>query len=235
MGKTTAKSSQYDPQVLIAEFTKFVEAVANGSVNVESASDDVDEVEEDEDAELEPLDREEVEGMGIKDLRELAGQYLDDPPKKKAEILDALEEFYVGEDEDEDDEDLEEAEEDDEDEDEDEGYSREDLEDLDLKALRKIAKDNGASASDVKGKDSDDLIDLILGEEAEEDEEEEDEDEEDEEEVLDEDALKAMSESELKNLSKELEIKVPKKKSGEKPAQYKKRLVAKILESGEEE
>lgn len=45
--------------------------------------------------ELPPLVREEVEAMSAKDLKPLAVQYLgDEAPTKKAEILEALEQFY---------------------------------------------------------------------------------------------------------------------------------------------
>ena len=191
------------------------------------------EVDEDEDEEEVEVTREQVEeatAAGIKALRELAAE-VGIEETKKADILAAFDEL-LGDEEDEDeeeDEEDEEVEEDDDDEDED----RDELEEMDLKEVRKVARDAGFSASDYKGMDQDAIIDLILGED---EEEEEDEDEEDDEEVeeLDEDALKAMTQKDLIGLAKELEIKVPAalKKSS---AANKKKLVNLILDSGDEE
>lgn len=254
MAKTakTAKSTVTAEQVASA----FAEAIRLSNLYNGASSDaPVAEVEADED-EVEDEDDEEVEeveltqemidtaaGEGIKSLRTLAQEVLgEDAPTKKAEILEALAELVEeDEEEDEDDEDeVEEVEEDDEadeddededDEDEEEGYDRDELEELDLKALRKIAKEEGHSAADYKGMDQDALIDLILGEEEAEDE---DEDEDEEVEELDEDALNEMSQKELLGLAKELGVKVPKAQQKQSKSNHKK-IVALILDSGEEE
>lgn len=114
------------------------------------------------------------------------------------------------EDEEEEDEEDEEDE-DEEEEEEGEGYDREELEEMNLRELRALAREEGYDRDDVKGLDSDSLIDLLSGEEGEEEDDEEyDEDEEeDDDEVLDEDDLAAMSVKELRALAKEYERTVP--------------------------
>jgi hypothetical protein len=225
----TKKDTNDVAENLKAAFAEFVDTVMSGV----GADAEVEDDEEEEDEEFETLDREETEALAIKDLRELAAERGIEE-KKKADILAALEEGgHFGDEEDEEDE----EEEDEEGEDEDE-WTREDLEEKDLKELRAIAKEEGASAADVRGKDQDELIDLILGEdeEDEEGEDEEDEDADEETEELDEDALKAMSLTELKSLAKELEItvKVPKAQKDGK-SKEKKFFIETILNSGEEE
>ena len=71
----------------------------------------------------------------------------------------------------EDEEDEEDEDEEDEDE-EDEGYTREELEDMSLRKLRSVAKDEGFSTADLKGKDEDGIIAMILGEDEDEEEDE---------------------------------------------------------------
>lgn len=96
-------------------------------------------------------------------------------------------------------EDEEEEDEDDEEEDDEEaeGYTREDLEGLTLAALKKIAKEEfEETTASLKGLDTDDIIDLILGEGDEEEEE-------DEEEGLTEEDLEAMSLAEVKAVAKD--------------------------------
>lgn len=180
--------------------------------------------------ETEILDEDETRALSIKDLRALAVRLELDEQKVKSGILAELEEKgHFGEaEEDEDDEEIgdleedeededtdeDEADEDDEEEDEDdeegdedeEGeYTREELEDLSLKELREIAKEEGHKLPDYRGLDQEGLISLILGED-----DEEDGDDEDEEEIeLDEDALRAMPLEELKALAKEIGVKVP--------------------------
>lgn len=217
---------------VVASFEKFMQTLAGKGGKVSSSQIEDDEPEDDEDeeeAELDALDREETEGLSIKELRSLAKDYLgEDAPTKKADILEALEEFY----EDDEDEEVEEDEDED-DEDEDGEFDRDDLEEKSLKELRAIAKDEGHSSSEYRGMDQDALIDLILGEE-DEGEEEDDEDEDEEVEELDEDALKAMSHKELITLAADLEIKVPKALTkSTKPNQ--KKLVELILDSGDDE
>lgn len=203
-----------------------------GSVGADEVDEDED---EDEEGEWEALDREETEALGIKELRAIAVERGIEE-KKKADILAALEEGgHFGEDEEDEDEDEEGDE--DEDEDEEDVWDRETLEEMDLKQLRAVAKEEGHSAADIKGKDQDALIDLILGEDEEEDEDEDEEEAEDEEtEELDEDALKAMSLTELRALAKELEItvKVPKAHKDGK-SKEKKFFIETILNSGEDE
>lgn len=229
----TAKKSQVSAEQVVEAFKAFQTALSNydgGPVEVEDEEED-EEVEEDEDedeeeeVELEAPDRDTVESLSIKDLRALAKEYgIEDT--KKADILAAFEDLY-DEDEDEDDEDEEE-------EDEEAGYDRDDLEELDLPALRKIAKEEGATAKDVKGLDQDALIDLILGEEEEEDEDEDEDEDEEEVEEVDEDTLNSMSHKELLALAKEIDVKVPKAVQKNSKANQKK-LVALILDSGDEE
>lgn len=160
-------------------------------------------------ADVELLDEDETRNMAIKELRALAVELGLDEQKVKSGILAELEnKGFFGEAADEDDEDAEdedqdgeEEEDDDEDgdEEEEEGYTREDLEEMDLKTLRAIAKSEGHNATEYRTADQDALVDLILGEEAEEEEEQE----------LDEEALKAMDLAELKAIAKELSLKVP--------------------------
>ena len=225
-------------------------AVINeGFANIATAGADVDDDEDEDDEEEVELTQEMVDealAAGIKDLRELAAS-VGIETTKKAEILAEFAELLGDEDDDEDedeeDEDEEEADEDDEDEDEeddeDEEWDVDALKEMSLKDLRALAKSEEGgehSAADVKGLDQDALIELITGEEADEDEEEdEDEEDEEEEEVLDEDALKAMSHKELLAVAKELELKVPAKVKSPANAKTKKALVALILDSGDDE
>lgn len=165
------------------------------------------------------LDEEETRNLNIKELRALAVELGLDEQKAKSAILDELEEKgYFGEADDEEEDDEEEddtdedddAEEDDEDDDEedeedeeDEPYTREELEEMDLKELRAIAKADGHKVAEYRGLDQEGLIVLILGDD------EADEDDEDDVEELDEDQLKEMPLDELKKLAKELGVKVP--------------------------
>lgn len=103
----------------------------------------------------------------------------------------------------EDDEDLEDAEDDTDDDDED-GYTVEELKSFKLPQLKAIAKENGVPVEDLKGLDSDEVIQLLLGEETEDDDDqdvEDDDDDEEEIEVSDED-IREMSIPELKSLIK---------------------------------
>lgn len=204
--------------------------------------------------------RDELEEMDIKTLRDLAKRHSLDTIKK-AEIIDALasdegededeaeeddedEEYEEDEDAD-DDEESDEDEEGDEEDDEEEGYTREELEDMTLRDLRALAREY-YDAADVKGLDQDALIDLLLGDDEEdedadeaddededyeedesEDEGDEDEEEEDGEEELTEDDLRKMSLAELKEVAGDIGITIP--KSVKKDA-----LVDLILESADE-
>lgn len=164
---------------------------------------------------------EEIHGMKIVELRELAVELGLDEQKVKNNIIAELTEkgYIVDEDGDEDeDEDELEDEEEDEDEDgedeDDEGYSREELEDMTLADLRKLAKEEGIKVP--RGADQDALVELILGEddededdddEADDDDTDSDSDDEEEEEITEEE-IRAMSLQELQGLAKELKVKV---------------------------
>jgi hypothetical protein len=217
-------------QEVISAFEKFMQTLAakgGSKVSASDEDDDAEEVEDDEEEELEAPDRETVESLGIKDLRELAEQYGIEE-KKKADILTAFEDLYDEEDDEED--------EDDEDDDEEgeEEYDRDELADLSLADLRKIAKEEGHKPSEYKGMDQDAIIDLIMGEEDEDEDEEEDEDEDDEAEELDEDDLKNMSHKELTSLAKELGVKVPAALKKDTKPNHKK-LVALIMSDAEDD
>ena len=177
------------------------------------------------------LDQDEVEGMSVKDLRALAVEAGLREQKLKSGILTELEKkgFYA------------EAEEGDEE--EEEGYTREGLAEETLVELKKIAKSEGHTAADYRGMDQESLIDLILGEEEDEEEEdedeedadeeeeaEEDEDEEDGEIVIDPEELKTMPIGELKELAKQINVKIPSTKAKSKSA-----IIKLILDSAESE
>jgi hypothetical protein len=244
MAKNTKKSAvaagATDAEIGAA-FRAAFSLLAGGAAVVESddVAEDADEDSDDDEVEeLPALDQETVEALSIKDLRATAKKYLgDDAPKTKADILEALSEFYDA------DEDSEDEDESDEDEtDEEEGYTREELEEMDLKQLRKIAKDSDFSASDIKGLDQDALVDLLLGEDDDDEDDDddsdddEDEDDDDEEvEELDEDALKAMSVTELKNLAKEIGVKVKVPASAKTDAKKKRVYVEAIMTSADDD
>jgi len=84
-------------------------------------------------------------------------------------------------------------------------WTRDELESKSVKALQKIAKEEGVSAKDIKaaGTDKDELIDLIVGEDDDEDEDDSD----------DEDELDEMDRDELKEYISENELEVKVKKS----------------------
>lgn len=89
-------------------------------------------------------------------------------------------------------------------------YTRADLEDMSRADLRKIALDADYTTADLRGLDSDALVDLLLGEADEDDEADDTEDADDDDDVieLDEDTLAEMSLAELKTLAKEVGVKV---------------------------
>lgn len=189
-----------------------------------------------------------LSAMSIKGLRALAVEegYADEDvaDASKSDLLDALYEEYglngdkkdddADEDtEDEADEDTESEEDDedeaDEEEDEDGTYSKEDLEAMSLAELKALAKESEYTAADIRGLDHDALVDLLLGEDEDEEEAEEDEAEpEGDEEDLTEDDLKAMSLADLKALAKEYDIRL---RAGMK----KDDIVEAILDAGDEE
>jgi hypothetical protein len=104
---------------------------------------------------------------------------------------------------DEDDDDEEEVEAEDEDEDGSDTYTRDDLEGMGLRELKRVAKELGWEASDLKGLDADAIIDTIMGEDG-----ADDEDDDDDEEGLTEDDIRAMSLAEVKGLAKEMGVRV---------------------------
>ena len=89
-------------------------------------------------------------------------------------------------------------------------YTRADLEDMSRADLRKIALDADYTTADLRGLDSDALVDLLLGEADEDDEADDTDNDEDDDDVveLDEDTLAEMSLAELKTLAKEVGVKV---------------------------
>lgn len=112
-------------------------------------------------------------------------------------------------DDDGDEEDEDEEEDEAEEEDEDEELDRDDLNAMGLRELKALAKDRlDLTNDDLKGKDKDTIIDMLLGDDADEDDDDEDEDGEDYYTV---DELKAMPENELKALAKEWKVKLPPK------------------------
>lgn len=169
----------------------------------------------------------ELQGKTVKALRkiclDLDFEDEDVADAEKADLIDAIlqEEFpddaeaEAEDDEDEvEDEDEEEDEEDEDSEEGEEAYTREELEGMNLRELKALAKEAGYAAADLKGLDQDAVVDLLLEEsEEDEDEEEEEEDEEDEsdedEDAYTEEDLQGMSATELRALAKEWEIKIP--------------------------
>lgn len=163
---------------------------------------------------------------GQLDMADQEDEEDDDEPEPKAKAK-AKKRPRPQEEVDEDDD--EEAAEDDDEEVEDEvaEVTREDLEDLGLREIKKIARDSGWSAADLKGLDVDAIIDLILGEEDLDDDEDEDEDE-DEEGELTEEEVRAMSLAEVKSLAKEMGVRV-------KPGTSKDDIIDMILDTAVEE
>lgn len=115
------------------------------------------------------------------------------------------------------------------DEEEDEGYTEESLKPLKIAQLKAIAVDAGYGEDDLVGYKKQDLIDLILnGDEEEEGDEEEDAEEEEEVEAEEEeqgyteDEVKAMSPAEVRQLAKDLGVRV-------KPGMKKPEIIAAIF------
>lgn len=154
----------------------------------------------------------------------------DDVPAPKAKAKKRPE--PVDEDDDDDDDVDEDDDEDDEADDEDaddedgDAYTRDDLDGLGLRELKKIARDAGWEASDLKGMDVDALVDLILGE-GDDDDEAVDEDD-DEEEGLTEDDVRAMSLAQVKGLAKDMGVRV-------KPGTSKDDIIDLILDAAQED
>lgn len=169
--------------------------------------------------------RAELEGMTLAALRKaaIAAGFEKDDVKgaSKEDIIESLlddedveqedEDDEVAESEDDDEDVAESEDEDDEDDGESEGYTAEDLEDLGLTALKKIAKDEfDETTASLKGLDREDVMAIILGEsdeDADEDEDEDEADEDDEDEYTEED-LESMSLAEVRALCKEYGVTV---------------------------
>jgi len=129
------------------------------------SAEDADEDEDDEDLDVEEDDE---------DLEE------DEEDEDDVEEDEDADEEDEDADEDEDDEDLDVEEDDEDDEsdeseddedDEEEGYTREELEEMAILEIKAILKDAGWKPSEYKGYDKDDLINAVLGEDAEGDDE----------------------------------------------------------------
>lgn len=167
----------------------------------------------------------ELAAMGVKALRAIAIKRGFDEEETNAEKnkMVLVENIWNDEKANPDDEDADDDSEDDEAEEDDSEvkYTRKDLEGIkSLAELRKLAKEAGFEASDLRGKDADAIIELMLG--ADEDEGDEEGDEYTEAELLD------MSLADLKGLCKEAGIKVPRGSDVES-------LVALLMEAGEED
>lgn len=198
--------------------------------------DDDEDADDDESVEKGSLDREEVEALGIKDLRALAVRAKLKEQKKKAEIYAELEKkgFFAAEDDDDDD-------------DEDDDEDAVDLSEMSLKELRAYAKSEEGgehTAAEVKGLDQDALIALIEGDDEDDDDDDDededaddDDDDDDGEEELTEEDLKKMDLKGLKELAKELEIKVPAKllKAASTDAKKRKVYVTAILATADDD
>lgn len=160
--------------------------------------DDEDDVDDDEDS---TLTRESLAGKGLRELKRIGMDAGHTAADMKGLTVDSLIDLLVGdEDEDVDDEDVED--EDDEAEEED-GWTREALEGMGLREVKKHAREAGYSTADLKGLDVDAVVDLLVGEE----DDDEDDAEEDEEELT-EDDLREMSLAELKKLAKENKVRI---------------------------
>jgi hypothetical protein len=134
-----------------------------------------------------------LKALDIKDLRKLAlaadFDEADVKGAKKGELIEALvEDKFEGE---ADEPEAEETE---------DGLSRDELEGLNLRELKAIAKEKGSTTADLKGLDQESVIDLILGEDG-------GEGEEGEEDYYTVEELKKMSVTELRAIAKEYDIK----------------------------
>lgn len=216
-------------------------------------------VEEPEDDEPDVPSADEAAKMSVVELRKLAVALGLEAQKVKADILAELDELRDDDSDDEeefeDDEDEaaddveDEGDSDDEDDDEpgeDDPYTREELEELGLKELRNIAKEEGVKSTEYRGADKDKLIELILGLDEDDDEGDEDaddsddvedsDDEEDEEEELDEAAIRKMPVSELLKLADEVGVTISRRIKTMKDAKAKKEaLVDAIMASAEDD
>jgi hypothetical protein len=149
--------------------------------DIESEEDDDDEEEDDED-DVEDDDEEdgderqaELEGLNITALRKEAKALdIDTKGLDKEDLVEAILEAEAESDDEEDD-----VDDDDEDEDDDD-ERRDELADLSLADLKKVAKKVGLKLADYKGKSAEEIIDLIVDAESEEEDEDEEDDVDDE-------------------------------------------------------
>lgn len=210
---------------------------------------------EDDDTEPEVPSADEAAKMSVVELRKLAVALGLEAQKVKADILAELDELRDGDDDSEEEfeDDEDEAADDVEDEDdsaeddepgEDDPYTREELEELSLKELRNIAKEEGVKSTEYRGADKDKLIELILGlddDEGDEDADDSDDvedsdDEDDEEEELDEAAIRKMPVSELLKLADEVGVVISRRIKTMKDQKAKKEaLVDAIMASAEDD
>lgn len=108
-------------------------------------------------------------------------------------------------------------------------YTREDLQQMGLRQLKALAKNSGIEPAELRGKDSDSIIDMLLVDEDEDDADDDDDVEDDSEEGFYTEAdLKKMSVLELKTLAKDNEITVPRTVGNDKL-----KLVKLLLENAE--
>ena len=215
---------------------KIVPTKKAAAAKVAPAEVEEEEEEEADEDEAQEDRRIELEAMGIRALRTLAKQFFDDADVKDADketlvenILSADEEAEEEEEEADEEEEEEEEEEAEEEEEEAEGFDPDELAEMGLVALKKLAVENGYAKADLEGYKKDDIIALLIPEEEEEEEEaEEESEEEEEEEELTEEELQAMSPVELKKLCAAYEIEVPRgtKKDG---------MITLLMEAAEEE
>lgn len=168
----------------------------------EDDEDDEDDDTDDEDDTV--LTRESLAGKGLRELKRIGMDAGHTAADMKGLTVDSLIDLLAGEeDEDVDDEDVDDEDLEDEDLEEDEGWTREALEGMGLREVKKHAREAGYSTADLKGLDVDAVVDLLVGEE---DEDEDDVD--DDEEELTEDDLREMSLAELKKLAKENKVRI---------------------------
>lgn len=225
--KTANTNNTIDTNTLIADLIAVLQKHSGGEAVVaeapaKSKAKPAPEVDDETGVEEGAERRAELEGMTLAALRKeaIAAGFEKDDVKgaSKEDIIESIldDDDVEQDDEDEDETDEVESDEDDDaegdeeedDEEESEGYTTEDLEDLGLTALKKIAKDEfEQTTASLKGLDREDVMAIILGEDDEAEEAEEEDDDEDGDEYTEED-LEAMSLAEIRALCKEYGIKI---------------------------
>ena len=217
--KAASTNNNIDTASLIADLIAVLQKHAGGEPVVaeppaKSKAKAAPEIDDETGVEAGTERRAELEGMTLAALRKaaIAAGFDKDDVKgaSKEDIIESLLDDEDVEQEDEDDDEVAESEDDDEDEDGDEdgGYTEEDLEDLGLTALKKIAKDEfDETTASLKGLDREDVMAIILGSE-DEDADEDEADDEDEDDEYSEEDLEAMSLAEVRALCKEYGVTV---------------------------